>query len=181
MSETIPRALILVVDAQVGFVNGSNQETVARIGALLENPAELGVAFTQYRNLPGSSYDRFLDWRLLSTDGECEIVPLLRPKAVRIFRKSGYSALTDELRILLESEQIETVYLCGFDTDCCVLTSAAQLFELGIRPVILEHYCASNGGPESHAAALHVLQRLIGARHILPGKQNCKELAQRRW
>lgn len=58
-------------------------------------------------------------------------------------------------------------YIAGIDTDCCVLATATSLFERNIRPVVLAHYCASNGGERSHAAALTVLERTIGAQQII--------------
>lgn len=59
------------------------------------------------------------------------------------------------------------VYLCGFDTDCCVLATAIQLFELGICPVVLSYYCHSNGGEAAHVEALTCLNRLIGMQHVI--------------
>ena len=61
------------------------------------------------------------------------------------------------------------------------MTTAVGLFERGIRPVVLEHYCASNGGARSHAAALLALERLIGKEHILFGRQGMSLLRRREW
>lgn len=62
------------------------------------------------------------------------------------------------------------LYLVGIDTDCCVLKTATDLFERGIRPIVLEHYCASNGGEDSHKAALRVMERTIGRNQIAYGE-----------
>ena len=69
----------------------------------------------------------------------------------------------------------ERVFVICADTDCCVMTIATALFENNIRPVVLSHYCDSNGGPESHHAGLLCLKRLIGEKQIINDKINCRE------
>lgn len=52
--------------------------------------------------------------------------------------------------------------MAGIDTDCCVMKTALDLFEIGIKPIVLSHYCASTGGNNIHLAALDMLKRNIG-------------------
>ncbi|WP_408634333.1 cysteine hydrolase family protein [Mycoplasmopsis fermentans] len=66
-----------------------------------------------------------------------------------------------------KSVKPEEIYICGIDTDCCVQATAVNLFEKRIRPIVLSNYCASNGGPESHEAALKTLSRAIGKENII--------------
>ena len=68
-----------------------------------------------------------------------------------------------------------SVFICGTDTDCCVQINATTLFELGIHPLVLVDYCASNGGIESHKAGLTVMRRTLGAKHLIHGDINSKE------
>ena len=67
------------------------------------------------------------------------------------------------------------VFLCGADTDCCVLKTSTDLFEKGIMPIVLTDYCNSNGGPNSHEAGLLVMGRLIGKKSIVPGEIHSRE------
>ena len=66
------------------------------------------------------------------------------------------------------------MFICGIDTDCCVLTTAVNLFEVGIRPIVLTQYCASNGGESSHQAALTCMGRLIGSHHLVSNEIDSK-------
>ena len=43
----------------------------------------------------------------------------------------------------------ECVFIVGFDIECCVLMTAADLFENGIRPIVLTKYCGASGGEEA--------------------------------
>jgi len=163
------REMLLVVDVQNGFVKEGTVFVVPRILSLLDQNRFEIVAFTQFYNPSGGPYERFLDWTNLSTSSEQEIVASLRNYAQLVFRKSVYSALTQDFRSFLKEKKIETVHLAGIDTDCCILSTAIDLFQIGIRPVVLIDLCASNGGAESHAAALRVMERAIGCKQIVKG------------
>ena len=182
MPAKAPHALLLVVDAQRGIVTTAQTRKIAgRIKRLLMKTGGVPVAFTQFQNLEGSPYCRFQNWREMMNRNECAIVPCLAPQAKRIFRKRGYSAVTRPLRQYLKDHRVKIVFLCGFDSDCCVTMTAGDLFTLGIRPVVLAHYCASSGGQKYHTAALRVLERLIGENHILRGSVNLETLLAREW
>ena len=38
----------------------------------------------------------------------------------KIFDKKIYSALNSEIRVFIKENNINQIYLCGFDTDACV-------------------------------------------------------------
>ena len=174
-------AMLLVIDVQRGFMSAHTEDLVPRLEQLLREARGIPVAFTQYKNYQGSPYFRFLKWELLTTEEECSIVPSLQKYARKTFIKNGYSALTPEFSSYLKEHNIDTVYLAGVDTDCCVMTTAIQLFEAGIRPIVLANYCASNGGLEFHNSALKVLERLIGRQHIVLGPHTWESLVSLNW
>jgi nicotinamidase-related amidase len=126
--------------------------------------------FTQFINHPNSPYVRYMNWHRLIEPAETAIAPALAPHAKVVFQKAIYTSLTPEVLQFLQDKQIETAYICGIDTDCCVLQTAVDLFEQNIRPIVLLDHCASNGGPESHEAAIRVLTRSIGAANLIRGQ-----------
>jgi nicotinamidase-related amidase len=164
--DKMEKSLLLVIDVQNGFVSKKTRHVVPRIVQLLSSSKFGKVAFTQYFNAESSPYEKYLQWFELKTDEEQALAKEIEPYARLIFRKDVYTAINSEVRTFLEREKIGTVYLVGIDTDCCVLATAVDLFQMGIRPIVLADYCASNGGHESHAAGLRVLVRLIGAGQI---------------
>lgn len=97
---------------------------------------------------------------------------MLVPFVKNLYTKNTYTAITEELRRFLASHSIDTGFVCGIDTDCCVLKTAADLFEMGIRPYVLAHYSASNGGDDSQRAAITVLNRLIGPCNVIDCELN---------
>ena len=50
-----------------------------------------------------------------------------------ILEKETYSAVNDKLMEYLLKSDINEVYLCGFDTDGCILKTAFDLFENNIN------------------------------------------------
>ena len=86
------------------------------------------------------------------------------------FTKNVYSCVNKEFLQLLkkvnDGKLPEQLYICGIDTDCCVLSTDISLFENSIKPIVLENFCASNGGVESHKAGIKALSRLIGNDNI---------------
>ncbi|HET8524016.1 MAG TPA: isochorismatase family protein, partial [Thermomicrobiales bacterium] len=79
------------------------------------------------------------------------------------FSKPGDAGIPDELADFLQNERIEQVTIAGIDTDMCVLKVAMDIFDLGIKPIILTDCCASTHGLQSHLAGLAVLARNVGA------------------
>lgn len=169
-AKTPVRGILLVVDVQNGFVSEATSHVVGEIRDLIQEHEFDQVVFTRYINKEGGPYTRFLNWKRLMAPPETDIVSELRPFAKTVIEKCVYTAWGAELAALIREHSTSTVYIAGIDTDCCVLTSATDLFQQGIKPMVLLNYCASNGGPRSHDAAAVVLTRLIGDAQILRGK-----------
>lgn len=62
----------------------------------------------------------------------------------------------------LKENNVSEVYLCGFDTDCCVLATAYDLFDVGIKPIVLKNLTRSALQEKLHKPALQMLKRNIG-------------------
>ena len=171
--------ILLVVDIQNGFISNEMTRTaLSRIENLLQAGAFDAVIATKYRNYPGSPISRLMGWDLLTTDEEQELAGSVETYADRVVEKSHYSAVNDNLIQALtelnEGTLPEYLFVAGVDTECCVLSSAADLFEKGIRPIVLSAYCGSSGGESFHHAGIVTLRRLIGENNIC-----CREIRSR--
>ncbi|MBN1542896.1 cysteine hydrolase, partial [candidate division KSB1 bacterium] len=156
-----------VIDVQQGFIGAQTDGVVPHIRQALLDRLFPHVAFTRFVNSETSPHRRLLGWKKLIDVSEQEIDPRLKPFARTCFVKTVYSAVCESSLDWLQQNNILQLYLCGMDTDCCILKTAADLFETGLSVWVLADYCASNGGPESHQAALTVLERLIGRDRII--------------
>lgn len=164
------KRFLLVIDIQRGFINESTAEVKNRIDSLIRSKAFDCVIASVYRNYKDSPISCFMGWREMMTDEEQKLIGEASDADYFIY-KTTYSAYCDELVQILKTENNgtvpECVYICGVDTECCVLMTAAELFEKGIRPVVLADYCGSTGGADSHNAGILSLKSIIGKSNIL--------------
>lgn len=157
---------LFVIDVQNGFVSEKTKSILPKIDQLMTDFNEGFIIATQFINTEDSGFTDIMHWGRLKTTPEIDLIPFVKEKATHIFKKPTYSACIDEVMKLLIDNNITEAYIAGIDTDCCVLTTAISLFEHNIRPIVLEQYCASNGGAVSHQAAITVLGRTIGKGQI---------------
>lgn len=170
---------LLVVDVQNGFLNDYTRHVPGRIVALIERGDFAPILFTRFVNPPGSPYHRFLRWHDCVGEPETDLAPDLLPYVHdgEIFTKPGYAGISDELATFLIGERYRQVAIAGIDTDMCVLKVAMDIFDLGIRPLVLTDCCASTAGLQTHLAGLAVLARNIGADQLLDAGLNAGRLA----
>lgn len=161
---------LFLIDVQNGFVSPRTAHVVPRLIRLAENFRRGPILATRFINTDGGPYERFMGWQRLKTSPETDLLPEIAAAAGQVVEKTVYSACTPPVVEFLRRQNITRAYLAGIDTDCCVLKTATDLFELGIRPVVLVDCCASNGGPRSHEAAITVLERTIGRAQLYRGE-----------
>lgn len=148
-------SLLLVIDLQKGFVNEKTEYLVEKIKHLIQRNLYDQI----FINTPQSVLAKKLNYfGGMGEDNEL----VMNEMNHKIFEKNVYSAYNDELKKYLETNQINKIYLCGVDTDACVLKTAFDLFENGYDVFVLKDYCASTGGEKLHQAALEILKRNIG-------------------
>lgn len=170
--------ILIVVDVQNGF-NRSEQthNLVDKIVELTNNGLFDKIIATRFRNKEGSQYTEFLNWHRLIDRPDIELVNGI--KADVVIDKWIYTCINDEFMLLLnklnDGEMPTHLFICGADTDCCVLKTATDIFEKGLMPIVLTEYCDSNAGPKSHDAGLLVMGRLIGKKCLVSNKIASKE------
>lgn len=165
-------AALIVVDVQNGFVTEHSAHVVPVVVDLVQRWQEAGrdVVFTRYINHEGSIFERAMGWSKLQESPEIDIVPELQPlasHAVAVIDKRIYTMFTDEGEQLAKNRGWTEVYVCGIDTEVCVLKTAVDAFERGIVPRLVVDASASHSGAEAHDAGLLVAQKMIGRRQLV--------------
>ena len=163
--------ILILVDVQNGFTKKYTVEKIPLIEDLLSRRLFDTVIATKYWNTPDSNISRLMGWKDLCTEAEQDLVPEIRPYVDDITTKNIYSGATPELVELLRSLNggtlPEYVFLLGFDTECCLLSTAADLFEMGVRPLVLTEYSGSHDGPRYHDAGIISMEHLIGPNFLI--------------
>lgn len=163
--------ILVIVDVQVGFTKKFTVEKIPPIEDLLSHRVFDTVIATKYWNTPDSNISRLMGWKDLCTEEEQALVPEIVPYVDYVTTKDIYSGATPELVDLLKElnggQLPEYVFLLGFDTECCLLSTAADLFEMGVRPLVLTEYSGSHDGPRYHDAGIISMEHLIGPNFLI--------------
>ncbi|WP_138503943.1 isochorismatase family cysteine hydrolase [Nostoc sp. PA-18-2419] len=158
---------LFIIDVQNGFIAENTSYVVQRIRSLLKQNIFKYVIFTRFINTLNSPYVKYLNWHQLFDEAEQELIEDIKPFVGVVFDKTVYTACNEETLIFLKQKNIQTVFICGVDTEGCVLKTAIDFFENNIITYVLTYYSASNGGDIYHQAAILVLSQLIGSSNII--------------
>jgi nicotinamidase-related amidase len=162
------RSALIVVDVQRGFIGPSTAHVPRAVRSLLNarrGEFDLVVA-TRFRNLPDSPFRKWIHWDDLSCAPDTDLVEGIEERADVVIDKTIYGVPSD-LAQLVEQSGAQHVYVCGIDTDVCVLQIAAGLFDLGHHVLVLLRATGTNGGHDAQAAAEKLLCRTIGQDQVI--------------
>ncbi len=161
-----PEAL-LIIDIQHGFICNGVEEILPSLVELVQKwPCE-DLYYLKYKNYPGSSFTRYLDWHEFMTSEQASIVPEVYVEGSAVYNHYGY-APPEDLMVELNNKY-ENIGICGVDTDACVMAAVFALWDAEIRPFVLAEYCASSGGSQFHRAALDLMLRQFGTGSVIQG------------
>lgn len=157
-------SLLLVIDMQEAFINESTEHVVEKITNLVNSNEYRKIAFTRFINTKNSRYVKELNFDGCIGEDKKLLIPT---KNHPIFNKNIYSALNEELKNYIKENNIDKIYLCGIDTECCILKTSFDLFENGYDFYILKDYCACMFGKSRHKNALEIMERNFGENRII--------------
>lgn len=165
-------SVLIVIDAQNGFISEHSSPVIPVISSLVDRWQSSGgpVVFTRYINYEGSPYERLIHWSKLKTSPEIDIVPELLTmagKATAIVDKTIYSFFNEEGEALAREQGWHDFYVCGLDTESCVLKTVVDAFERDLTPRLIQDASASHAGPAAHDAGILVASRFVGPSQII--------------
>lgn len=158
-------SLLLVIDVQNNFINENTKKIPNRIIKLIKDNKFNYVVFTKFINDRSSNFYKILNYKGCIEENDKKIV--IDTKDNKILEKRTYTALNKELIDYIEKNKINTIYVCGIDTDACVLKTAIDLFESNYNVKVIESCCMSHSGKKYHKYAIKMLKKLIGIENIL--------------
>lgn len=156
--------LLLIIDVQKSFINKNTKDLPEKIQNLVDLNKYDHVVFTRFINSEENITYKELNYQGCMTEEEKQIV--IKTGSYKVIDKNIYTALNEELSNYIRENDINELYLCGIDTECCVLKTAFDLFEKGYEVYVLENYCACTLGKERHNNAIEILKRNIGKNRI---------------
>lgn len=157
--------LLLVIDLQKEFINENTRDVVEKIDNLIKTNKYDNIVFTRFINTDNSIFVKKLKYKEGISKESKKIV--IDTKENLVIDKKIYSALSEQLKAYIRDNKIDKIYLCGIDTECCILKTAFDLFENEYNVYVLKDYCACFYGKKSHTNAIEILKRNIGEEYVI--------------
>ena len=156
------KTALIVVDIQKYFIKGQTKHLPKKIkDYIIENKFDF-IAFTKFINNKKSNFAKSLGWYRCrgspDTDIPRQLLKFARPS--NVFEKSTFSAFKNKKLVnTLRQRRIKRLYICGTDSDACVLASAFDAFDLGFEIIVLKDLCASCNGNRYHEYGKQIIER----------------------
>lgn len=161
---------LFVIDVQSYFINEHTKQIPLKIADFIDTHKFDWLAFFQYFNHPNSSFAKFHQWYKMYGSPETDLVPELQKYITpdNLYKKFSFTIFKAEgFEKQLKTHQIAEMYLCGMDTDACVLTSEMEAFERGYDSKVIEDLCVSHSGIDYHNKAVDIMKKNLGKRVII--------------
>lgn len=151
---------LIVIDVQKGFAVEMAEDLPKKIVSHLKTNKYDFVLFTISHNTPSSNFRKLLEWHGGIRKPYIDIHPLIEPMLTKenTFHKHTYSAFkAPGLKKFIKLNGIEEIYLCGINTDACVLASAFEAFDLGYNFKIIDDLCSVSSYKQEYVDAANVI------------------------
>ncbi len=164
---------LIAVDMQHQFLNAHTRHILPGVQALVDRFDY--VVCSRYVHLEGGPVERFKKWEGAgeNTLGAQLAINLdARPGSrTRVLEKHYFGAFSPEVREWVLNHGIEEVYVCGMDTDICVLKTLFDIVETGLRPIVLKDLTATYAGEPCYSHGMLSIKRLVGREQILDASE----------
>jgi len=184
------RAALLVVDAQRGFTSHESTfaergmdmsmaiEALPRVHALIETArrADLPVAFTRTvrradgKDAPGevfdilpAAYQEYGEATLRAGTSDVEYAEGIEPEPdeYEVTKQFENAFHGTRLATYLRTENVDTLFICGFVSNVCVESTVRGAHERGFNVVLVEDCCGSYD-EEMHKSLVHNVEYIYG-------------------
>lgn len=160
--------IILLVDIQEGYMNEELRNLPKDIEKHVKNYDYDLVIATRFINKNDSLHQSDIHIKDMTVfSSKAKLVGPIDQIADFVLLKSTYTSYTADVAKLLEKKDIKQVYIAGLNTETSILATALDLFDKGIKPVILSHLCNTTNGKRINEAALEILRIAVGDECIL--------------
>lgn len=160
--------IILLVDIQEGYMNEELKNLPKDIEKHVKNYDYDVVIATRFINKNDSLHQSDIHIKDMTVfSSKAKLVAPIDKIADFVLMKSTYTSYTADVANLLEKKDVKQVYIAGLNTETSILATALDLFDKGIKPVVLSHLCNTTNGKRINEAALEILRIAVGDECIL--------------
>lgn len=150
---------IVIIDVQNIFINNKTKDIPKKIVNHLINNKYDQILFTRFINDKKSQIYKKLKWNECFNSPDIDIHSSLKEYVNQnnTFDKNVYSIFKQKELLKLFKEN--NIYLCGLNSDACVLASAFEGFDLGFNIEILKELTATfHGSDNLHKHVIEIME-----------------------
>ena len=160
------KSALIVIDMQNWEIKESTRHLPGKITAFIdENKEKVNhIIFTQSFNSKNFNLYKLLDVKRGIKGYDTHMVKELGRfiNKGNLFKKYTYSAFKSRTFLeFLRKNKISKLYLCGINTDVCVLATYYDAFDLGYNVRVLGNLCGSVISKGNHKGALNIMKKLV--------------------
>jgi len=151
---------LVVIDVQNYFIEENTKEIPIRIVDYIKKNKDNFdfIVFQKFINNENTPFYKF-GWKDMISPPETDFCSEIIDIKHNFFTRSTRSCLrSDEFKKFLEENKVDELFLCGFNTDECVISTAFDACDLGYRINVIENLCATYNGKDFHDAAIKLLR-----------------------
>lgn len=164
------KTALVIIDLQKAFMNEYTKDLPRKIRKFMktEDCDFDYIITTRYLNHENTACYQFENWKeCMYDDPNSELVDEIKELNLLNVDKDKYSCYNTDFKNLIHGLDIKDIYLCGVNTGCCVLHSAFDMYDDLLSVYVYQDLCASTSGPESHAAAIKILEECITKQRVV--------------
>lgn len=158
--------LLLIIDMQEGFRYPESEAILSNL-LKLRKVFNGKIVFSKFVNDKGSLFERQLNWTKFQKDEDKKLFSELQASNSTEFEHNDYTVLNESVLSFIKDNKIKKVYLSGIYTDVCIIKTAMDLFDKGIKTFVIEDACNSLHGKNIHDSAIESLRHILGKKQIL--------------
>lgn len=157
--------LLIVIDVQNEFVNKDTKKYVEKISSLIKSKKYDDIIFTRFINSKDNpAYTKCSWYGCMDEESYKLAVP---EENYKVFDKATYNSFTKEVKEYIDNNKFDNIYLCGVDVDCCVLSTAFNMFDANYNVYVLKDYVYSMISEKAKDIALEIIRRCIGTDYVI--------------
>lgn len=160
--------LLIIIDAQEGFMNEENRTISNDIIEHVKNEKYDLIIATRFINKIESLHHKDSCRREMTMlSPKAKLVEGIGELADITIMKSTYTALTNDVDRLIKKNGLKEVYICGFNIESSIMATALHLFDKEIRPSILSKLCGTMNEENIKQNALMILANAVGKENVV--------------
>ena len=168
-----PNKWLVLIDVQNGFMNNYTKDIPKKIKKFCENNKDFNVIATRYINSKFSPCTTITKWYEMYEEDKysIDLCNEIKDLPIKVFDKGTYSCFTEEFKLFIEQNEIKELYFAGVNSNCCVLASIFQSFDLEIVPYYLKDLCATTDGLSLDKYTLDNFIACVGKDYVIDNNE----------